>query len=310
RVLVDVYSAGLSYFDIFQAQGKYQHQPTQPFVPGSELTGRIAESSPIPDGCPFSAAQGAFAVRTARRTCRATAAPVQRGVARRAGLFATWTTSYEGVRRGREHRGLSAAREGAILVLWALGAKVVAAAGSQEKLDISVKYGGTDHSVNYSKEGWREEVLKLTGGQGVDVTYDPIGLIRDSPKYIALNGHAIVVGFAAGQVDKLALNLVLLKNISIASIHWGVYTRGAGVRLPRVLCSCFSLFHWLVASGRAKPVVYSETYPLDRLADGLSALEQRKTWGKVIVHVRDASPTGPKANPQAPSGRLSCAVSI
>lgn len=105
----------------------------------------------------------------------------------------------------------------------ALGAKVIAAAGSQAKIDVSVKLGGADYGVNYSKEGWQKEVLKITGGKGVDVIYDPVGLIRgmhthlshiylqvsvdlflsDSLKCIAWKGRAIVVGFAAGEIEKV-----------------------------------------------------------------------------------------------------------
>ncbi|KAH9917878.1 alcohol dehydrogenase [Epithele typhae] len=299
-------SAGLNYFDILQAQGKYQHQPPQPFVLGSELAGRIAEGSPIPDGCPFragdrvfGAAQGTFAERVAVNWDALLPLPENMSYDQGAGLFVTWPTSYEAlVGRAEVKPGewvlVTASAGGvgiaAVQLAKALGAKVIAAAGSQEKLDISVKYGGADHGVNYSTEGWQKEVLKLTGGKGVDVIYDPVGLIRDSLKCIAWKGRAIVVGFAAGQIEKLALNLVLLKNISIVGIHWGAYTKIEPSRVPVVWKELLDLF----ASGRAKPVVYSETYPLERLADGLAALEQRKTWGKVIVHVRDAS-SGPKA---------------
>ncbi len=143
----------------------------------------------------------------------------------------------------------------------ALGAKVIAAAGSPEKLEVS-RQAGADHGVDYTKEGWQKEVLKITGGKGVDVIYDPVGLIGgtcavlrlsarmanvgvDSLKCIAWMGRAIVVGFAVGEIEKvsspyicvciracadrllsgqLALNLVLLKNILLVGIHWGAYT--------------------------------------------------------------------------------------
>ncbi|CDO77707.1 hypothetical protein BN946_scf184969.g58 [Trametes cinnabarina] len=256
QVLVDVYSAGLNYFDILQSQGKYQVQPPRPFVLGNEFAGKISADSPIPDGCPFrpgdrvfGGGQGAYAEKVAVAWQNLVPLPDN--------------MSYD---------------QGA-----ALGAKVIAAAGSQEKLDISVRHGGADHGVNYSKDGWQKEVLKITGGKGVDVVYDPVGLIRDSLKCIAWKGRAIVVGFAAGSIEKLPLNLVLLKNISIVGIHWGAYTKFEPTRVPVVWRSLLDLF----SSGRAKPIVYPETFPLERLADGLQAIEKRKTWGKVIVHVRD-----------------------
>ncbi|KAI0744870.1 alcohol dehydrogenase [Earliella scabrosa] len=301
QVLVEVYSAGLNYFDILQAQGKYQHQPPRPFVLGSELAGRIADNSPIPDGCPFragdrvfGAAQGAFGERVAVAWQALVPLPENMTYDQGAGLYVTWPTSYEAlVGRAELKPGewvlVTASAGGvgiaAVQLAKALGAKVIAAAGSQEKLDVSIRQGGADHGVNYTKEGWQKEVLKLTGGKGVDVIYDPVGLIRDSLKCIAWKGRAIVVGFAAGQIEKLALNLVLLKNISIVGIHWGAYTKIEPARVPVVWKELLDLF----SSGRAKPVVYPETFPLERTADGLLAIEQRKTWGKVIVRVREPS---------------------
>lgn len=139
----------------------------------------------------------------------------------------------------------------------ALGARVIAAAGSQAKLDAVKRWAGADHLINYTKPGWQKEVLKITSGHGVDVVYDPVGLIQglltvfpiteadrasptDSLKCIAWKGRAVVVGFAGGKIEQvlappkqtyfalnvsqLPLNLVLLKNIEITGIHWGAYS--------------------------------------------------------------------------------------
>ncbi|KAI9068311.1 alcohol dehydrogenase [Trametes sanguinea] len=307
QVLVDVYSAGLNYFDILQAQGKYQVQPPRPFVLGNEFAGKISADSPIPDGCPFrpgdrvfGGGQGAYAEKVAVPWQNLVPLPDNMSYDQGAGLYVTWPTSYEAlVGRAELKAGewvlVTASAGGvgiaAVQLAKALGAKVIAAAGSQEKLDISIRHGGADHGVNYSKDGWQKEVLKLTGGKGVDVVYDPVGLIRDSLKCIAWKGRAIVVGFAAGSIEKLPLNLVLLKNISIVGIHWGAYSRFEPARVPVVWRSLLDLF----SSGRAKPIVYPETFPLERLADGLAALEKRKTWGKVIVHVRDSESSQERA---------------
>ncbi|KAI0644512.1 alcohol dehydrogenase [Trametes meyenii] len=307
QVLVDVYSAGLNYFDILQAQGKYQVQPPRPFVLGNEFAGKIASNSPIPDGCPFrpgdrvfGGGQGAYGEKVAVPWQSLVALPDNMTYDQGAGLYVTWPTSYEalvgraGLKAG-EWVLVTASAGGvgiaAVQLAKALGAKVIAAAGSQEKIDLSVRQGGADHGINYSKEGWQKEVLKLTGGKGVDVIYDPVGLIRDSLKCIAWKGRAIVVGFAAGSIEKLPLNLVLLKNISIVGIHWGAYTKFEPSRVPVVWQSLLDLF----SSGRAKPVVYQETFPFERLADGLLALEQRKTWGKVIVRIREPESAQTKA---------------
>ncbi|GBE81072.1 Quinone oxidoreductase-like protein [Sparassis crispa] len=299
EVLVEVYSAGMNFFDILQSQGKYQNQPPLPFVLGSEFAGMIADDSPIPSGCPFKpgdrvfgAAQGAYAEKIAARWDRLLTLPANMTYDQGAGLFVTWPTSYEAlVGRADLKPGewvlVTASAGGvglaAVQLAKALGAKVIAAAGSQEKLDVSTRYGGADFTVDYTKPNWQQEVLKITGGKGVDVIYDPVGLIKDSLKCIAWKGRALVVGFAAGQIEKLPLNLVLLKNISIVGIHWGAYTQKESSRIPPVWKALLGLF----ASGRATPVVYTEVFPLERLSDGLSALEQRKTWGKVVVRVRD-----------------------
>ncbi|KAI0081200.1 NAD(P)-binding protein [Panus rudis PR-1116 ss-1] len=299
EVIVDVYSAALNFFDILQAQGKYQIKPKLPFVLGAEFAGKIAANSPIPPGCPFKpgdrvfgSAQGSFAEKAATRWESLIPLPDNMSYDQGAGLFVTWPTSYEAlVGRAELKPGewvlVTASAGGvgiaAVQLAKALGAKVIAAAGSAEKLEVSKRFGGADYGVDYTKPGWQQEVLKITGGKGVDVIYDPVGLIRDSLKCIAWKGRALVVGFAGGEIEKLPLNLVLLKNISIVGIHWGAYTKNEPSRVPEVWKALLDLF----SSGRAKPVVYTEVFSLDQVADGLSTLEQRKTWGKAIVRIRE-----------------------
>lgn len=302
QVLVDVYSAGLNFFDILQAQGKYQNQPPFPFVLGSELAGKISADSPIPPGCPFKpgdrvfgAAQGTFAEKVAAKWELLSPLPSNISFDQGGGLQITWPTSYEALVGHAELKpgewllvlasaggvGTSAVQLGK-----ALGAKVIAAASSQEKLDIAVKYGGADHAVDYSKPDWQKEVLKITGGKGVNVVYDPVGMIRDSLKCAAWKCRLIVIGFAGGKIESLPLNLVLLKGVSIVGAFWGGTTVRAKERIPVVMDALLDL----LASERIKPVVYPDVFPLERLADGLYALEKRKTWGKVIVRIRDEEP--------------------
>ncbi|KAI0768415.1 alcohol dehydrogenase [Irpex lacteus] len=299
QVIVEVYSAGMNFFDILQAQGKYQNQPPFPFILGTELAGKIAANSPIPKGCPFKpgdrvfgAGQGAYAERVAIDWKSLQPLPANMTYDQGAGLQVTWPTSYEAlVGRAELKPGewvLVTASAGGVGIAAcqlakALGAKVIAAAGSQEKLDVSIKYGGADHAVNYTKKDWQKDVLKITGGKGVDVIYDPVGMIRDCLKCIAWKGRALVVGFAGGEIEKLPLNLVLLKNISIVGIHWGAYLSKDIERVPVVWKDLLELF----ASGKVKPVVYSEVWPLERAADGLAALEKRQTWGKAVVRIKE-----------------------
>jgi len=298
QVIVDVYSAGMNFFDILQAQGKYQNQPPFPFVLGSELAGRIASDSPIPAGCPFKpgdrvfgASQGAYAEKVAANWRLLQPLPLNMTYDQGAGLYVTWPTSYEAlVGRAELKPGewvLVTASAGGVGIAAcqlakALGAKVIAAASTQEKLSVSVKYGGADHAVDYTKPDWQKEVMKITAGKGVDVIYDPVGMIRDCLKCIAWKGRAIVVGFAGGQIEKLPLNLVLLKNVSVVGIHWGAYQIKEREHVPTVWKALLDLF----ASGRVKPVVYTEVWPLESTADGLAALEKRKTWGKAVVRIR------------------------
>jgi len=212
------------------------------------------------------------------------------------GLRITWPTSYEALVGRAELKpgewvlvtaGAGGVGMAAIQIAKALGAKVIATASSTAKMDVCKKYGGADFAIDYTKNNWHKEVLDLTGGKGVDVVYDPVGKIRDSLKCIAWKGRAIVVGFAGGEIEKLPLNLVLLKNISIVGIHWGAYSRFEKQRVPEVWEALFKLFE----SGLT-PAVYPEIWALEDMAKGLDALEKRKTWGKAIVRVRQDDESG------------------
>ncbi|CAG8678996.1 2767_t:CDS:2, partial [Paraglomus brasilianum] len=114
----------------------------------------------------------------------------------------------------------------------ALGAKVIATGGSDEKLAIAAKYGA-DYVVNYKQNDWVNKIIKITSGHGVDVVYDPIGMIQESMKCIAWSGRLIVIGFAAGTIEKVAMNRVLLKNCSILGLYWGAYARYEKEAIPR-----------------------------------------------------------------------------
>ncbi|TFK44713.1 hypothetical protein BDQ12DRAFT_673439 [Crucibulum laeve] len=299
QVLVDIYSAGLNFFDILQAQGKYQNKPPLPFTLGAEFAGKIAANSPIPKGCKyqpgdrvFGAQVGSFADKVAVDWQHLIPLPDAISFDQGAGLFVTWPTSYEAlVGRAELKPGdwvlVTAAAGGvgiaAVQIAKALGAKVIAAAGSAAKLDVAKHYGGADYCVDYTKPGWQKEVLKITNGHGADIIYDPVGLINDSLKCIAWKGRALVIGFAGGTIEKVPMNLVLLKNVSLVGLHWGAYTPKEPSRIPQVWKAILDMF----SSGRAKPVVYSEVYSLEKLVDGLAALERRETWGKAIVRIKE-----------------------
>jgi len=135
----------------------------------------------------------------------------------------------------------------------------------------------------YTKAGWQKEVLKLAGGRDVDLVFDPVGRIRESLECITWSGRAIVVGFGGGEIEKLPLNLVLLKNVSIIGLSWGSYP----VHNPERVAEAWRELLELFSSGRLKPVVYSGKYTLETLTQGLQDLENRKTWGKAVIRVRE-----------------------
>ncbi|KAF8625435.1 hypothetical protein AX15_005394 [Amanita polypyramis BW_CC] len=299
QLLVDVYSAGLNFFDILQAQGKYQQKPQLPFVLGTEFAGRVSRHSPIPEGCPykpgdrvFGSSTGAFGERLAVDWEKVLPLPDALDYDHGAGLYVTWPTSYEalvgmaGLKAG-EWILVTGAAGGigsvAVQVAKALGAKVIAAASSQAKLDIVRQLCGADYGVNYTNADWQKEVKRLTNNKGVDVIFDPVGMISDSLKCIAWKGRALVMGFTRGQIEKVPTNLILLKNISIVGLNWGDYPLRERERVPTVWKELLSLF----ASGKLQPLIYNKVYGLEDVADGLLAIERRETWGKVIIRVRD-----------------------
>ncbi|KAI6021383.1 hypothetical protein BKA83DRAFT_4464114 [Pisolithus microcarpus] len=268
--------------DILQSQGKYQIKPPFPFALGAEFAGRVAIDSPIPEGCSLRPGDRVAKWRSAK------VLPDNLTFDQGAGLFITWPTSYEAlVGRAELKSGetvlVNAAAGGvgiaAVQIAKAIGATVIAAAGSPSKLDVCKQLGSADYTVDYSKPGWQKQVLQFTGGKGVDVVFDPV----ESLKCIAFKGRALVIGFASGNIEKLSLNLVLLKNVSIMGLHWGLYEQKEASRIPEVWDALLGLF----SSGRVKPVIYSRIYPLEKAMEGLLALERRETWGKVIVRLRD-----------------------
>ncbi|KAA1467255.1 alcohol dehydrogenase [Dentipellis sp. KUC8613] len=311
QVLVDVHSAACNFFDILSAQGKYQAKPPFPFVLGGEFAGTISQSSPIPPGCPFARGQrvfgggalGAYAERLATPWTALQPLPDALTFDQGAGLYMTYPTSYEAlVGRAKLQPGewvlVLAAAGGvglcAVQLAKALGGKVIAAC-SPSKLSVTIEQGGADYAVDYTKKDWQKEVMQITGGKGVQVVYDPVGKIRESLKCIAWGGRAIVVGFAGGEIEKIPMNLVLLKNCSLVGVFWGSYIEKNPAHIPEV----WKALQELLSSGRVKPSVYAKTYTLGTVGQALSDLENRKTWGKAVVRVRDEQGREVKEDVQA-----------
>ncbi|HEX5278104.1 MAG TPA: NADPH:quinone oxidoreductase family protein, partial [Fluviicoccus sp.] len=172
--------------------------------------------------------------------------------------------------------GLAAVQLGKVM-----GARVIAAASTAEKLEVCRRFGA-DELVNYSAPDWREKVKALTGGNGVDVVYDAVGGDYAEPalRSMAWCGRYLVVGFAAGDIPKIPLNLPLLKGCAVLGVFWGDFAR----RQPKDnMANMMQLFGWL-AQGQLKPHISAE-YPLEQAAQALNDLLQRKATGKVVLVV-------------------------
>jgi NADPH2:quinone reductase len=160
-----------------------------------------------------------------------------------------------------------------------MGARVIAAASSAEKLAVCREHGA-DEGIDYTREDLKERVKQLTGGEGADVVYDPVGGVYSEAalRATAWNGRFLVIGFAAGEIPKIPLNLVLLKGCQIVGVFWGAFT----AREPaRHRANVEELMTWFRA-GKLKPRV-SATYPLERAAAALNDMAERRVMGKVVL---------------------------
>ena len=169
------------------------------------------------------------------------------------------------------------------LVAKAFGATVIATAGSQRKLDIAKAFGA-DHVLSYKDDSWPAQVKALTpSSRGVDIVYDPVGLVDRSTKCIAWNGRIVVVGFAAGAIEKLATNKILLKNISVTGVFWGAYAKNE----PAAIRAVWDGLGGLIRGGAFRGTEYTdeEFVGLERVTDALNALGGRGTWGKVVIKI-------------------------
>lgn len=167
----------------------------------------------------------------------------------------------------------------------ALGATVIAAASTDEKLQFCIEIGA-DHTINYATEDLRTRVKELTGGEGADVIYDPVGgeLSESAFRAIAWNGRHLVVGFTAGDIPSIPLNLPLLKGASIIGVFWGAFT----AREPKVAAANLAAISTMVGDGTLNPRI-TATFQLDEIVDAYDLLATRKAMGKIVVQVAGTS---------------------
>lgn len=294
QVVIDVRAAAANFPDVLMLQGLYQFKPPMPFAPGCELAGVVRE---VGEGVTHVKAgdrvlaivmHGAFAEQALADAERVVPIPAQIDFETAAAFMFTYGTSYHALKdRGQLARGET------LLVLGAaggvglaavelgklMGARVIAAASSEEKL-AACRSRGADDTINYAAEDLRERVKQLTEGRGVDLVYDPVGGKHTESAFrsLAWRGRLLVVGFASGEIPKLPLNLALLKGASIVGVFWGDFTRREAELNRRNMAQ---LVEW-VAAETLKPLV-SARYLLAQGGEAIRDVRERRALGKVVV---------------------------
>lgn len=294
EILLDVQAAGVNFPDTLIIEGKYQFQPPLPFSPGGEAAGVVAAvgektgALKVGDRVMALTGWGAFAEQVAVPFYNVLPIPASMDFTTAAAFGMTYGTSMHALRqRGQLQAGETLLVLGAsggvglaaVEIGKAMGARVIAAASSAEKLAVA-KAAGADELIDYTQASLREEIKRLTGGQGVDVIYDPVGgeLFEQAVRGLAWNGRLLVVGFASGSIPQLAANLVLLKGAAVLGVFWGAFAQ----RQPEDNAANFKqLFAWH-AEGKLKPLV-SQTYPLAEAGAAIEKLGQRQAVGKLVV---------------------------
>jgi len=296
EVVIAVRAASVNFPDVLIIQNKYQFKPPLPFSPGSELAGVVKEVGGGVQGfkpgdkvMAFTT-YGAFAEEVKTDASRLLPLPPKMDFVTGAAFLLTYGTTDHALRdRGALGAGetllvLGAAGGvglAAVEIGKALGARVIACASSEDKLAVCREHGA-DATINYAAEDLRERVKALTEGRGADVIYDPVGGAYSEPAFrsIAWRGRHLVVGFAAGEIPKLPLNLALLKGAAVLGVFWGDFAR----REPeRFAASVQQLGKWY-QEGRLRPHV-SETFPLESAAKALNLMAARRVKGKIVLTV-------------------------
>lgn len=294
-VLVDVKACAITFPDLLMTRNQYQFKANLPYIVGSELAGVVrevgAEVTGVAEGdrvLGSSMLTGGVAERAVIRAGTIHKLPDNAGFPEAAGLLYAYGTSHYALRDRADIQagetllvlgaagavGLSAIEIGKVL-----GARVIAAASSDEKLELCRKHGADD-TINYEAEDLKTRVRELTDGFGADVVYDPVGGKYSEPalRSTAWEGRYLVIGFAAGDIPRIPLNLTLLRGCSIVGVFWGSFVGRQPEDHRRYVGE---LMDWW-REGRFTPYV-SATYPLERAADALRDVDGRRVLGKVVV---------------------------
>ncbi len=299
QAVVTVKACSVNFPDTLIIQGKYQFKPEMPFSPGGEVAGvvkevgeGVANFKPGDRVIAFTG-WGGFAEEVVTEAARLLPMPDEMDFVTGAAFVMTYGTSIHALMDRAE------LREGeTLLVLGAaggvglatvelgklMGARVIAAASSDEKLAVCKQYGADD-VINYDTEDLRERIRTITGGRGVDVIFDPVGgkYSEAALRNMAWKGRHLVIGFAAGDIPRIPLNLTLLKGCSIVGVFWGAFTEREYKRNEEHL---HTLVSWFL-EGKLKPHI-SAKYPLAQAAQALNDMLNRQVRGKVVLVVEEA----------------------
>lgn len=296
EVLIRNRACGLNFFDLLQCQGKYQSRPAFPFTIGAEVAGTVEAIGPGVEGLATGRRVaalprgGGFAECTVVRATRAFPIPDEMSFEQAAAMPVVYQTSLFALEHRAQlrsgewllvHAGASGVGSAAIQLAKAMGARVIATAGSPEKLAFCAEQGA-DHTLGYSDPKWIDSVKAICGKFGADVIYDPVGgdVFDLSTKVIAPGGRLLVVGFASGRIPSLAANRALLKNMSLVGVFWGRHCE----ENPGFMESLHVRLVQLFETGAICPRV-GATYPLETAPQGIRDLANRKIRGKAVLAV-------------------------
>jgi NADPH:quinone reductase len=294
QVLINIKAASLNFPDILIVQNKYQHKPALPFVPGSEYAGVIEAVGPgvthlkVGQNVACLSGTGGFGTHTLAPAALCMPLPAGFSHVDAAAFIMIYATSHHAlVDRAQLKAGetvliLGAAGgvgTSAIQIAKAMGAKVIAAASSDEKCALC-KSIGADETINYATENLRERIKSLTDGKGPDVIYDPVGGEYTEPAFrsIAWRGRYLVVGFAAGPIPALPFNLMLLKGASVVGVFWGDFAK----KEPKANAAMMAELAGWYAKGTIKPVIDS-TMPMSELKEAYAHMSSRSVKGKLVM---------------------------
>jgi NADPH:quinone reductase len=294
QVAIEVRAIGCNFFDILMGQGKYQVRPPLPFSPGGEIAGIVrsvgADVSHVRPGDRVFAmlGWGGYASVAVAPAEGVVPMPASMSFEHGAAFGIVYQTSYfalvhrAALRPGETllvHAAAGGVGLAAVQIGRALGARVLATAGSSAKLAVAKEHGA-EEAYDYTKPDWVERVKEATGGRGADVIYDPVGgeIFDLSTKAIAFSGRLLVIGFASGKIPSIQVNRVLLKNISIVGLHWGAYRAHDPAKIGESMIELFRLYE----AGKIRPVV-SSVRPLPEAGAALEEISSRRSVGKVLL---------------------------